>query len=317
MINIYNINYSSSIYKNKLVTYDNIDISNLNKEKFKLHDLFEILKIDYYQTDKSDIGNIPLYGATQLNDPVKFINKYSIDTSKSEDPLIRRYGVFCINKTGNGGAGISYIRFGRFAVNPSIYCCKMKMYISLTNAAFISYQLHDKFNRANSLNLTKFMDTEVYMFDDDIKLYDEFNIIKYIDTNNYLEKYDYLKIGDYFKIIKTKKFKICESNIGKYPLISSSSSNNGVCKYIDNYSYQEECITVARNGSVGSTFYHTGYIAITSDIIILQNITNVDYHIWAMMLNYYLPQKYSYSNKLSSDKLLNEIIPIPVFKKNE
>ena len=323
MINIYNINYSSSIYKNKLVTYDNIDISNLNKEKFKLYDLFEILKIDYYQTDKSDIGNIPLYGATQLNDPVKFINKYSIDTSKSEDPLIRRYGVFCINKTGNGGAGISYIRFGKFAVNPSIYCCKMKMYISLTNAAFISYQLHDKFNRSNSLNLTKFMDTEVYMFDDDIKLYDEFNIIKYIDTNNHLEKYDYLKIGDYFNLLPPGKIdgNKNNTNIGKYSLISTGQQNHGLLKYVDTYEYDGESnnyLTIAMYGSTGSCFYQKCKFIVNHNVRVLEpKSDSTDCHIWAMMINYCLTQKYSYSRGLSINKLLNEIIPIPVFKKNE
>ena len=130
-------------------------------------------------------------------------------------------------------------------------------------------------------------------------------------------KYDYLKVDDYFQIITTKKFKICSSDEGIYPLISSTSVNNGVCKYINDYSYNGECITVARNGSVGASFYHSGYIAVTTDVIILQKKTDIDYHLWAIMLNYCLTQKYSYSNKLSADKLLNEIIPIPVIKKND
>ena len=131
-------------------------------------------------------------------------------------------------------------------------------------------------------------------------------------------KYEYLKVGDYFKIINIKKkFKICSSDEGIYPLISSTSVNNGICKHINDYSYDGECITVARNGSVGVSFYHSCKIAITSDIIILQNIVPVNYHIWVSMLNYSLPPKYSYSNKLSAIKLLNEIIPIPIFKNTE
>ena len=68
--------------------------------------------------------------------------------------------------TGDGGAGISFIRKGKFAVNSTILCCKMKIYISLTNAGFISYQLHNILNRSNSLNLTKFNELEIYLFDD-------------------------------------------------------------------------------------------------------------------------------------------------------
>ena len=315
MIQIYNIDYSSIMHKNQIIQ-GLIPNNDLHYEKFQLADLLELIKVRYYPTMHSESGDIPLYGAGKYNNPVKFINEYSIDTFQSPDLLIRRYGVFCINKTGDGGAGISYIRRGKFAVNSSVYCCKMKLYISLTNAAFISHQLHTKFNRSNSLNFTKFMDTEVYMFEDDIKLYDNLQISNYIDENRYWEKYEYLRIGDYFKIILTKKFQINSSESGIYPLISSTSSNNGVCKYIRHYSYNGECITVARNGSVGSSFYHSGFIAVTSDVVVLQKIKDLNYSIWAMMLNYYLPQKYSYANGLSVNKLLNEIIPIPIISNN-
>ena len=199
----------------------------------------------------------------------------------------------------------------------------MKMYISLTNAAFISYQLHDKFNRSNSLNLTKFMDTEVYMFDDDIKLYDEFNIIKYIDTNKHLEKYDYLKIGDYFNLLPPGKIdgNKNNTNAGKYSLISTGQQNNGLLKYVDIYEYDGESnnyLTIAMYGSTGSCFYQKCKFIVNHNVRVLEpKSDSTNCHIWAMMINYCLTQKYSYSRGLSINKLLNEIIPIPVFKKNE
>ena len=330
-------NYQISIVDNypdikKLLLLDKLNhkyyelinmINNINDDvglkdniiKIKLSDILEPLKLKTYSN--KDNGKYLLFGATKINKLSGYSDDYSIDTYKSDDISIKINGVCCINKTGNGGAGYLHIHKGKFAITSSVLPCKIKINLSDINYSLISVQLHKIFNRYNGFTLNH-LDTKVFILIDETKL----NIPDLrIDTSDIddicIEKWDKLKIGDYFKIIKTKKFKINDSNIGKYPLISSTSCNNGVCKCIDDYSYQGECITVARNGSVGSSFYHTGYIAITTDIIILQKNTDVDYHIWAMMLNYYLPQKYSYSNKLSSDKLLNEIIPIPIFKKNE
>jgi tRNA1(Val) A37 N6-methylase TrmN6 len=132
--------------------------------------------------------------------------------------------------------------------------------------------------------------------------------------NAQLKEWQNLKIGDYFSIESIKnKFKIKKSEEGKYPLISSSGTNNGISKYINNYSFEGECLTIARNGTVGSCFYQNGIFGITSDVLILTKKRDLNYHIWAMMINYILPKKYSYSNKLTIEKLLNEIILIPIF----
>ena len=75
-----------------------------------------------------------------------------------------------------------------------------------------------------------------------------------------------------------------------------------------------EFISVARNGSVGSSFYQNGQISITTDIILLKPLKDINLHLVAMILNNYLPSRYSYSNKLSNDKLMNEIINVPIFE---
>jgi len=140
------------------------------------------------------------------------------------------------------------------------------------------------------------------------------NINIVIPENLELKEWKKIKIKDYFKIIKSNKiFQINNTNKGYIPLISSSCLNNGIVKFIDDYSYDNECITIARNGSVGASFYHNCKIGVTTDLIIIKNIKDENLHIIAMMLNYYLPQKYSYSNKITTDKLLNEEVFIPIF----
>ena len=149
------------------------------------------------------------------------------------------------------------------------------------------------------------------------------NINEFCEDPNFnfnIKEIKQLKISDYFEIIKPIKiFQISKTEDGDIPLISSSYINNGISKYINNYSYNGECLTIARNGSVGSCFYHNEKIAITSDIIIMKakENNNINLKLWGLIINYYLPKKYSYTNKLSKDKLLNEIIDIPIYDNND
>ena len=133
-----------------------------------------------------------------------------------------------------------------------------------------------------------------------------------------LKEWVEINIGEYFNIIKVGKdkiFQIKKSQSGIYPLISSSANNNGIAKFIDSYSIDiPECITVARNGTVGSCFYQSGKFAITTDVIILKlkKDKTLDLKIFSVLVTYFLTKKYSWSNKLSIDKLIEEIIYYPI-----
>lgn len=127
-----------------------------------------------------------------------------------------------------------------------------------------------------------------------------------------------IKIGEYFNIIKVGKdkiFQIKKSQSGIYPLISSSAFDNGIAKFINAYSIDiSECITVARNGTAGSCFCQNGKFAITTDIIILKlkEDKTLDLKLFSVLATYFLTKKYSWSNKLSIDKLIEEIIYYPI-----
>jgi predicted RNA methylase len=75
------------------------------------------------------------------------------------------------------------------------------------------------------------------------------------------------KIKDLFKL-KTGKCIIKESGTGTYPLITSTSLNNGIAKYINTHSFND-CITVANSGSVGSAFLQEGKFDCTSHVTVL------------------------------------------------
>jgi len=74
-------------------------------------------------------------------------------------------------------------------------------------------------------------------------------------------------IGDLF-ILKRGNVKPKSVIAGIYSLVSASSKNKGVHKYIDSWRY-ENCITVANNGSIGSSFYHPYKFNCTSDVTVL------------------------------------------------
>ena len=72
---------------------------------------------------------------------------------------------------------IYFIRKGKIAINSTILCCKMKIFISIINAGFISYQLNKIFNYSNNLNTINFQTTFIYLFDDDNMKYEFINNI--------------------------------------------------------------------------------------------------------------------------------------------
>ena len=144
---------------------------------------------------------------------------------------------------------------------------------------------------------------------------------KFIDNVDNLENIKLkdwikIKISDYFELVNVENtYEIKKSLDGIYPLISSTSKNNGVAKLINSYSVDiPECITVARNGSAGSCFYQSGKFAITGDVIILKlkEGKSLDLKLFSVLVTYFLTKKYNWSNKLINKKLTEEIIYYPI-----
>ena len=165
----------------------------------------------------------------------------------------------------------------------------------------------------------QYNNTYIYNMNNLYIFLDKYNKINYKNVINYTLniKWENLKIGDYFDIAKPEKQFLKTQQNGIYPLITRSSINNGITKYINDYSLDGEYLTIAPSGSTGSCFYHNYKFGVDKNIKVLKsnNKNVINLHIWAMMINYILTQKYSYTNGLTNDKILNEIIPIPLFKK--
>ena len=101
---------------------------------------------------------------------------------------------------------------------------------------------------------------------------------------------------------------------GLYPLISTSSHNNGIIKYVNKYDFDGTYITVAFNGSVGTCFVQRGKFTLGHGQVIALKL-KPEYQFleeclsslaFAMTMEFRM--KYSYNNKLNKERLMNETI---------
>ena len=328
LIKLYNLNYIYCQEQNKLMlANDSTNNLNIKTREIKLNELLEPLKLPTFSNNEES-GDIPLYGATQEHKPTAYINKCSLNTDESEDLNIALNGVFLINKTGNGGAGICFKHKGKFAINGTVSAFKMKIFIDDQNTAFISHQLHKELNRANSLSLEKFNNLKVKIIISGLDKADEnyINIDKYKDEIIKLgevKKYEKIKISDYFDLLPPGKIDGNKRNTeeGIYNLVSTGQQNNGIIKNVNVYEYDGEAnqyLTVAMYGTTGSTFYQKNKFIVNHNVRVLKpkyKMKEEEINLFALMINYYLTKKYSYSNGLSISKLKNEIINFPDLEK--
>ncbi len=128
-----------------------------------------------------------------------------------------------------------------------------------------------------------------------------------------LKEWKKFKIGDLIELVNVKKrFKVDESEKGIYPLITRTSEDNGIKKFINDYSINFNCFTISL---VGYCFYHEYPIAVDGIIKVFKlKEVNINPHLIAMMITHNLTNKYSYTNGLTIDKILNETVSIPIFE---
>ena len=148
--------------------------------------------------------------------------------------------------------------------------------------------------------------------------HDEYNnlVFKTFIEFNKVYHWKLFRIGDLIELVNVKKrFKVDESEKGIYPLITRTSKDNGITKFINDYSINFNCFTIAPSGSVGYCFYHEYFIGVDGIIKVfkLKDI-NINPHLIAMIITNTLTNKYSYTNGLTIDKILNETVSIPIFE---
>ena len=132
-----------------------------------------------------------------------------------------------------------------------------------------------------------------------------------IDTSNWKE----FKVGDIFTAVRGSSKTMREIEEGTVPIIAAARSNNGVAKYGNVVPEYENAITVSCNGAgCGSTFYQHGKFAISGDAMVLKpekEISKEALLYIVSVLDKLLTSKYSYEDKISPEKIRNEVILLP------
>ena len=133
-----------------------------------------------------------------------------------------------------------------------------------------------------------------------------------IDTHIWKE----FLVSDMFDISVSVDENLQNSNVGTTPYVASSSENNGVTAYIDaNPSQRKNSITIARNGSVGATFYQSkDYCASPDDIRILTPRFEMNVYSALFIKTVIEKEKfrYGYGRKLGTARIKNIVIKLPV-----
>ncbi|OGU15162.1 MAG: hypothetical protein A2X61_15025 [Ignavibacteria bacterium GWB2_35_12] len=123
------------------------------------------------------------------------------------------------------------------------------------------------------------------------------------------------KLNELFDIYTSKDHNLVESSEGKTPYISSTMSNNGVNRFISDRPTQEKfSITIARNGSVGSAFYHEyDFCASPDDVRVLRPKFKINKYIGIFLTTIIEKEKfhYAYGRKFGTKRMKETIIKLP------
>ncbi len=125
----------------------------------------------------------------------------------------------------------------------------------------------------------------------------------------------YFSLGELFGYSTSNDDYLSSYNNWDVEYVSSSAENNGVSSMIDAIPSQKwNTLTIARNWSVWTTFYHkNSYCASSDDIRILTPKFNMSSYIWLFLSTIINKEsfRFSYGRKLTKDKVLNMKIKLP------
>ncbi len=124
------------------------------------------------------------------------------------------------------------------------------------------------------------------------------------------------KISSLFKIVSGRDINL-DNNLGGIPYVNSSGVNNGITQFINKYKVVvENCITIARTGTVGATFYQKNKVAISGNIRALIPVDFILNQAKALFLIQAIKNtttgRFSYGKILGTERITNLKILLPI-----
>jgi hypothetical protein len=138
-------------------------------------------------------------------------------------------------------------------------------------------------------------------------------IDKKIELNT--ENWKWFYILNLFNVYSSKDENAMNREEGKIPFISSTQFSNGISKYVnDDPTISENTITVARNGSVGSTFYQpVPYCASPDDVRVFEPKFELNKYIALFLITIIEAEKfrYEYGRKFGTKRMNATKLKLP------
>lgn len=133
------------------------------------------------------------------------------------------------------------------------------------------------------------------------------------------EEWHEFKIGELFSLKNGIKYPSYDREQGVLPLVSTTSTNNGISDYISNRPEKyNNILTVAYSGSVGATFYQEKEVFVGETVFALVPKFKMNKYI-AMFLctimNFH-NFKYTYGRKIIGTRYIDDVIKLPTLDNN-
>jgi type I restriction enzyme M protein len=137
-------------------------------------------------------------------------------------------------------------------------------------------------------------------------------------------KWQEFNFNEIFWFKRGKRLRTQDQIAGEVTYISSTKENNGIDGYItppNNMTIYKNAITLNNSGSIGYCFYHT-YNFVASDHCTIIKIKDKNIILSNYIFTFLKPiiesmrPKYGFAREISDDRLNNEIIKLPIIKKD-
>lgn len=137
-------------------------------------------------------------------------------------------------------------------------------------------------------------------------------------------KWQEFNFNEVFFFKRGKRLRTQDQVSGEIVYISSTKENNGIDSYITppiNMKIYNNCITLNNSGSIGYCFYHT-YDFVASDHCTVIKIKDENIKLSNYIFTFLKPiieairPKYGFAREISDDRLDNEVIKLPILKKD-
>ncbi|WEK83144.1 MAG: restriction endonuclease subunit S [Mycoplasma sp.] len=263
--------------------------------------------------------------------------------------------ILTVNNTGDGGAGYSYYHNYKVIVSSTVSVLLPKTKINPSSLKFLSVCIQNvtrpKFSFAYSASDERLLKTKILLpVDNDGKPNWSFmeNYIRELEKKKINEILSHLNhththtisknvenlsclqwrlfnVCNFFSVKRGSFFDINNKNnncLFGVPVASARDKNNPITGFFDlrDKKVYKNKLTINNNGSIGYCFFRNYYFQCTTDVTVIiekQNISDYCLKFIGSALQKTTLNKFSYSYKISNDRLLyNTKILLPVDKNN-